>query len=109
MYVGIDIFSGSKYEDTAPTGANTAMPVLVRKDWLLTDIDDGDSNDEGSIASLLDPETGDTRDDLRVPNDKEYTPMRDGLAADSKDIIVTVIEAISKAKILPEFAAKDRK
>jgi translation initiation factor 5A len=109
MYVGIDIFTGNKYEDTAPTGANTAMPVMVRSEWLLTDINDDDANDEGSIASLLNPETGDTRDDLRVPDDKEYANLREALAADIKDIIVTVTEAIGKAKIQSEFVQKDRK
>jgi translation initiation factor 5A len=109
MYVGIDIFSGNKYEDTAPTGANTAAPVLTRSELLLTDINDDDANEEGSIASLLNPETGDTRDDLRIPDTNEYKNVREALAADEKDIFVTVIEAIGKAKILPEYSAKDRK
>jgi len=109
MYVGIDIFSGNKHEDTAPTGANTAAPVVERREWLLTDINDDDANELGSIASLLDAETGDTRDDLRVPDDKEYANMRTALAEDSKDVFVMVIEAIGKGKILPEFVQKDRK
>lgn len=109
MYVGIDIFTGNKYEDTAPTGANTAAPVVVRKEWLLTDVNDDDANEEGSIAGLLDSENGDTRDDLRVPDNNEYKSMREALAADEKDVFVTVIEAIGRAKILPEFIQKDRK
>ena len=107
--VGIDIFSGNKHEDTAPTGANTAAPVVERREWLLTDINDADASELGSIASLLDAETGDTRDDLRVPDDKEYANMRAALAEDSKDVFVMVIEAIGKGKILPEFVQKDRK
>ncbi len=35
--------------------------------------------------------------------------MRETLLADAKDVFVTVIEAIGRAKILPEFVAKDRK
>ena len=107
--VGIDIFSGNKHEDTAPTGANTAAPVVERREWLLTDINDADASELGSIASLLDAESGDTRDDLRVPDDKEYANMRAALAADDKDVFVMVIEAIGKGKILPEFVQKDRK
>ncbi len=107
--MGIDIFSGNKHEDTAPTGANTAAPVVERREWLLTDINDADASELGSIASLLDAETGDTRDDLRVPDDKEYANMRAALAEDSKDVFVMVIEAIGKGKILPEFVQKDRK
>ncbi len=109
MYVGIDVFTGSKHEDTAPTGANTAAPVLTRSEWLLTDINDDDANDEGSIASLLNPDTGDTRDDLRVPDTDEYKLMREALTADQKDLFVIVIEAIGKAKIMPEVSQKDRK
>jgi translation initiation factor 5A len=109
MYVGIDIFTGNKHEDTAPTGANTAAPVVERREWLLTDINDDDANDVGSIASLLDPEKGDTRDDLRIPDDKEYANMRAALLEDQKDVFVMVIEAVGKAKVLPEFVQKDRK
>lgn len=108
MYVGIDIFSGTKHEDTAPTGANTAAPVVERTEWLLTDVNDDDANADGAIAGLLNPETGETRDDLRVPDDKEYANLREALLADEKDVFVTVIEAINRSKILPEFVQKDR-
>ena len=67
MYVGIDIFTGNKHEDTAPTGANTAAPVVERREWLLTDINDDDASNsdhaqeaevQPPIISILDKNRG---------------------------------------------------
>lgn len=107
-YTGIDIFTGTKHEDVAPTGANTSMPVVTRTEWLLTDVDDSDANEEGSICSLMNPETGETRDDLRVPDTDEYANLRAALTKDEKDIWVTVLSAINRNKVLAEFVQKNR-
>jgi len=105
----LDIFTNKKYEDVAPTSHNLAAPVVKRSEMQLMDIDDNDVNEDGSIASIMNPETGETVDDLRVPtNDPEYAPMIEALKADNKDILVTVLEAMGIRKIQAQFVQKDR-
>lgn len=74
----------------------------------LLDIDDSDVTEDGSIASLMNPETGATIDDLRVPQDAEYKSLRDTLKDDKKDIYVTILGAMGIRKIQAQFATKDR-
>ena len=75
----------------------------------LIDINNADINDDGAIASLMDPETGDTVDDLRIPeHDDEYKGLRETLKEDKKDIFVTILEAMGIRKIQAQFATKDR-
>ena len=75
----------------------------------LLDIDDNDLTEDGAIASLMNPETGNTIDDLRVPiNDPEYKSLRDTLKDDKKDIYVTILGAMGIRKIQAQFATKDR-
>ena len=73
----------------------------------LLDIDENDVTDDGAIASVMNPETGDTVDDLRVPlDDPEYKGLREALAEDKKDIFITILEAMGIRKIQAQFATK---
>ena len=73
------------------------------------DIDKNDVAEEGCIASIMDPETGVTIDDLRIPlDDPEYKNLIDALNADQKDVFVTVLEALGQRKIMPQFMTKVR-
>ena len=74
----------------------------------LVDLDLNDVNENGNICTLMDPETGATVDDLRIPDDSEYAPLKDALTADEKDVLVTVIEAMGQRKVLPQFQCKER-
>lgn len=106
---GVDIFTGRKYEMFAPTSATAQEPNVDRTEYQLVDFNEGDSNDEGTIVSLMDPESGDTLDDLRIPSTDEYKNLREAFAEGSKDVYVTVLSAMGSRKILPQFQAKDPK
>ena len=69
------------------------------------DVNDGDQNEHGSIATLM-SEAGETLEDLRIPDDDEYKALREAIKADKQDIFVTVLAALGIRKVLPNFIAK---
>lgn len=88
---------------------------MTRKEYQAIDLNESDVNEEGAIASIMDPESGDTIDDLRIPVGldevgNEYKPLREAIKENSsgsgKDVFVTVLEAMGKRRILAQFAAK---
>eukprot|EP00922_Rhytidocystis_sp_ex-Travisia-forbesii_P027007 GHVS01039624.1.p2 GENE.GHVS01039624.1~~GHVS01039624.1.p2 ORF type:complete len:163 (+),score=31.74 GHVS01039624.1:174-662(+) len=95
--VGLDIFTGKKYEDICPTSHNMEVPVVKRIEFQLIDIT------EDGFVSLL-SENG-TKDDLKVPTDGEgqldevAKQMRDMFEA-GKTILVTVLAACGTEKIV---------
>lgn len=87
---GLDIFTNKKYEEICPTSHNMVAPVVTRSEWILTDI-----GEEMGFAALMD-ESGEMREDLRVPDDEEYAQLRTSWneAMDAgKDFYVTVVGA----------------
>ncbi|PPR95274.1 hypothetical protein GOBAR_AA25397 [Gossypium barbadense] len=119
-FVGIDIFTGKKLEDIVPSSHNCDVPHVNRTDYQLIDIS------EDGFVSLL-TESGDTKDDLRLPTDDNllkqiwqvvlcsvscfsYFPcamsstarsilmIKEGFA-EGKDLVVSVMSAMGEEQI----------
>lgn len=89
---GIDVFTGNKYEEIHPTSHNMDVPVIKREDWTLVDI----SRD--GYASLMN-DNGDTKEDLKVPDDEIGQKMRD-LLDNGATVSTTVLKAMGMEKIV---------
>eukprot|EP00918_Siedleckia_nematoides_P083585 GHVU01183241.1.p1 GENE.GHVU01183241.1~~GHVU01183241.1.p1 ORF type:complete len:166 (+),score=34.68 GHVU01183241.1:115-612(+) len=98
--VGIDIFTGKKYEDICPTSHNMNVPLVKRVEFQLVDV-----GDDGFVTLLLD--SGDTKQDLKIPNDGEGEDVGATirkLFEEGKGILATVLMACGEEKIV---AAKE--
>ena len=71
--------AGKKLEDICPSTHNMEVPNVVRKDFMLIGMDDG-------FLSLMD-DSGDTRDDLKCPEDSVGDEIKKAIA-DEIDILV---------------------
>jgi translation initiation factor 5A len=91
---GVDIFTGRKYEDISPTSHNMLQPIVTRKDYQLVDVDE-----EGFVTMMDDK--NDTRSDLRIdPNsDETHKKLKEDFD-EGKDLLVTVLAAMSTEKII---------
>jgi len=90
--VGIDIFTGRKYEDLCPSTHNMDVPEVQRTDFQLMDISDD------AFCSLLTAE-GMPKDDLKVPVGELGDQIKDAFG-DGKDLIVTVLGAMGQESIV---------
>uniref|UniRef100_A0A7S3IA05 Eukaryotic translation initiation factor 5A n=1 Tax=Fabrea salina TaxID=342563 RepID=A0A7S3IA05_9CILI len=89
---GIDIFTGSKHEEIHPTGHNIDVPNVDRKDYTLVNIE------EDGFLSLM-TEEGDTKEDLKLPDDEEGRKIRELFEKDAT-VSVTVMSAMGQEKII---------
>lgn len=93
--VGVDIFTGKKYEDISPSSHNMAQPVVKRKDFQLVDIDR-----EDDFSTLMD-DKDELRSDIRLDLENEDVHVK--LKADfeeGKSLNVTVLSAMGTEKII---------
>jgi len=85
--VGIDIFTGKKYEDMSPSTHNMDVPNVLRQEYAVLNVDDG-------FLSLMLP-SGETKDDVKVP-EGELGEQIQGMFDEGKEIVVTVIKALNE-------------
>ncbi|XP_028149522.1 eukaryotic translation initiation factor 5A [Diabrotica virgifera virgifera] len=90
--VGIDIFTGKKYEDICPSTHNMDVPHVKREDYQLTDISDDD------YLSLM-SDNGELREDLKVPDGEVGGTVRAEHAA-GKDILCTVLKSCGEEVVI---------
>jgi len=90
--VAIDIFTGKKLEDLCPSTHNMNVPVVNRNDYQLLDI-----TEDGFVSLLL--ESGETKDDIRLPEGELGESIKAKFNAD-KSLIVSVLSAMGEEAIV---------
>lgn len=97
-FTGLDVFNGKKYEDVIPAHQNVDVPYVKRRDYTLLDIqDDG-------FVSLLDDNTGDTKDDLKLPDDNEQLSNQiQKMMDEGKTVTCTVLAVRSLSTFIFTF------
>nr|AGH70144.1 eukaryotic translation initiation factor 5A [Placozoa sp. H4] len=85
--VGIDIFTQKKYEDICPSTHNMDVPNVKRKDFQLVSIDEG-------YLSLMD-DSGEIRDDLRLPDGELGSDIEKRFESDETSLI-TILSAMGE-------------
>ena len=110
-FAASDIFTGATCEELCPSTHSIDVPVVTKKDWMITGIQD-------ETYVLLMNDDGDMREDLQLPNVtyktdddiktsaliKEFCDMVDN--GSSIDIFCTVLSAVGQEKIT-EVRKKD--
>ncbi|KAI6229865.1 Eukaryotic translation initiation factor 5A [Aphelenchoides fujianensis] len=93
--VALDIFTNKKLEDTRRTSHNMDVPVVKKKEFQLLSI-----SDEGYL-SLMDLETRDTKDDLRIPDGELGVQIKANLKKDEDaTLLVSVVSACGEEQVL---------
>ena len=85
--VGIDLFTGKKYEDICPSTHNMNVPNISRLDYQLVDLFEG-------YLSLMN-DVGEVRNDIKLPENeigKEITDKHDK----GDQFLVTVLKAMGE-------------
>ena len=93
-FLAVDIFTGKKLEDMIPSTHGTTVPIVVRTDWEIIDID-------GEELTLMD-EGGNQKTDLNLPTvppgmDKEII---NAWAEGENTVMVTVQGAIGIEQVI---------
>ncbi|XP_025081499.1 eukaryotic translation initiation factor 5A-1-like isoform X1 [Pomacea canaliculata] len=86
--VGIDVFTGKKYEDICPSTHNMLSPVVKRTEYTFVD-----KTDDKFLRLMND--NGEIREDLRCP-DEELGKEIDAKIEAGESFLVTVLEAMGE-------------
>uniref|UniRef100_A0A1I7XU19 Eukaryotic translation initiation factor 5A n=1 Tax=Heterorhabditis bacteriophora TaxID=37862 RepID=A0A1I7XU19_HETBA len=91
--VALDIFTNKKLEDICPSTHNMDVPVVKRREFILMSIEDG-------FCSLMDPESCDLKDDLKMPEGDLGNQIKEALEKDDGSVLVSVVAACGEEAIL---------
>lgn len=91
-FVGIDVFTGKKLEDIVPSSHNCDVPHVDRTEYQLIDI-----TEDGFVSLLTD--SGNTKDDLRLPTDEALEGQIKSGYDDGKDLLLTVMSSMGEEQI----------
>ena len=92
--VALDIFTNKKLEDICPSTHNVEVPFVKRKEYQLLSV-----NDDGFV-SLMDLETCETKDDLRLPEGDLGQQIKDAFEKDENGLLLTVVTACGEEAVL---------
>jgi len=94
-FLATDIFTGKKLEDMIPSSHGTTVPIVVRTDWELIDIDDED------CITLMD-EGGNQKTDLNLPTvpDNMARDIKEAWANGDNVVQVTVQAAVGIEQVI---------
>lgn len=87
-FIGVDIFTGKKCDDSCPTSHNMEIPFVKKVEYQLTHIDE-----DGYISLLVDNKT--IKEDLKLP--KEEPELSQKIREDfafKKDLLISIISAM---------------
>jgi len=87
--VAIDIFTGKKLEDLSPSTHNMDVPNVRRQEYQLLDI-----TDDGFLSLMTD--SGETKDDVKVPDGEVGEKIHKLFTEESKDTNVIVLTAMGE-------------
>ncbi|KAF9885800.1 Eukaryotic translation initiation factor 5A [Aspergillus nanangensis] len=87
--VALDIFTNKKYEDLSPSTHNMDVPHVSRSEYQLLDITDDD------FLSLM-TDDGDTKDDVKVPDNEIGQKIIRMFREEEKDCNVVVLTSMGE-------------
>mmetsp|Transcript_9192 Transcript_9192/g.14526 ORF Transcript_9192/g.14526 Transcript_9192/m.14526 type:complete len:152 (-) Transcript_9192:1364-1819(-) len=92
--IGVDIFTGKKYQDISPTSHNLLQPIIQKTDYTLIQIEDDD------YVALMDDE-GEVREDLFIEpeNDEIHKKIKEEFE-NGKNLSLTILKCMGKERIV---------
>ena len=94
-FTAVDIFTGKKLEDMIPSTHGTTVPIVVKTEWEIIDIED-----DGAVT-LMD-EAGNQKTDINLPSvpDGMDDEIRDAWSGGENGVMVTVQAAVGIEQIV---------
>jgi len=92
-FTGVDIFTQKKYEDMSASTHNMSVPNAFRNTYSLLDIDE-----DGALSLMED--SGDTKDDLNLPEDSELAEQIKSGFDEGKQLLIEVLRACGKEQVM---------
>ncbi|XP_077477732.1 eukaryotic translation initiation factor 5A-1-like [Stigmatopora argus] len=89
--VGLDIFTGKKYEDICPSTHNMNVPNVKRTDYMVLGNNDG-------FLTLLD-DNSEQRNDLKLPEGELGDSINQKIE-DDEQIMITVLMALDEEQVI---------